>query len=285
MKRAVIAVSVVGIALLAGLLLYTGSGLHFLTAEAEAATATTAPATPQPEPTEVIYVPNRPPTTNLLFQRVPGPDVPTLQEMTAGATTDAEAYAKIVAYYAANKERLRALWQEDNPTRLAGIFSMYVVHISTVYGETTYPASFLEYLQQPRAHCGTYSIAQAHIAGALGLTWRMWELTSGWHGWVEILVDGQWEMFDATTNQWISRAGVELLQQVPREYRSFYTPLLDSTRPDARWHLEEGYNMIDFRVKLPGLGLFYNPPGEPFLSTLPELWDQPAATPAVTAAA
>jgi hypothetical protein len=197
--------------------------------------------------------------------------------MTEGAATDAEAYAMIVAYYDANKARLRTLWREDNDTRLAGIFSMYVVHISTVYGETTYPASFLEYLTQPRAHCGTYSIAQAHIAQALGLTWRMWELTSGWHGWVEILVDGQWEIFDATTNQWISRSGLELLAKEPREYRSFYTPLLDIDRQDARLHLHEGYNMEQFRIDLPGLGLFYNPPGEPFLSKLPQLWDNASA--------
>ncbi len=281
MKKVLLISSLTCVALLAGLILYAVGGRHDLAAEP---TVTPAPAAP-PAPTEIIYVPNRQPAASLLFERVPGPDVPTLQELTAGAASDADAYARIVAYFADNQERLGLLWREDNETRLAGIFSMYVVHISTVYGETTYPDSFLEYLKQPRAHCGTYSIAQAHIAQALGLTWRMWELTSGWHGWVEILVDGQWEMFDATTNQWISRAGVDLLQQVPREYRAFYTPLLDADRPDARWHLEEGFNMPAFRVQLPGLGLFYNPPGEPFLSKLPETWDQPETTPAVTDAA
>ena len=217
--------------------------------------------------------PNQLPAADLLFERVPGPDVPTLQEITAGATTDAEAMAKIVAYYHDNHDRLKTLWREDDETRLAGIFTMYVVHISTIYGETTYPSSFLEYLQQPRAHCGTYSTAQSHIADALGLTWQMYELTSGWHGWVEILVDGQWEIFDATTNQWISRSASELLQQVPREYRSFYTPLLDANRPDARLHLREGYNMEQFRIDFPGLGLFYNPPGDIFVSTHPHDWD------------
>ncbi len=159
------------------------------------------------------YSPNHLPAADLLFERVPGPDVPTLQEITAGASTDAEAIAMVVDYYHANHDRLTRLWREDNDTRLAGIFTMYVVHISTVYGETTYPPSFLEYLQQPRAHCGTYSTAQSHIADALGLTWRMYELTSGWHGWVEIHVDGQWEIFDATTNEWISRSA-RTFQQV-----------------------------------------------------------------------
>jgi hypothetical protein len=152
---------------------------------------------------------------------------------------------------------------------------MYVVHISHVYGETTYPSSFAEYLAQPRAHCGTYSIAQSKIADGLGLTWRMWELTSGWHGWIEILVDDQWEIFDATTNTWINRSGLELLERVPREYRTFYTPLLDIDQPDARLHLNEGYNMQRFRAEFVGLGLYYNPPGEPFLSDRPDLWSEP----------
>ncbi|NJO83396.1 MAG: hypothetical protein HC828_11635 [Blastochloris sp.] len=75
-----------------------------------------------------------------------------------------------------------------------------------------------------------------------------------------------------TTNTWIDRSGLELLEGQPRQYRYFYTPLLDMERPDARLHLSEGYNMQRFRIDLPGLGLYYNPPGEPFLSELPQLW-------------
>lgn len=249
---------VFGLALIVGFI--AGSWKYTLATPAYSAISS---GMPQEDRASSPYQPNRPPTTDLVFQREPGPDVPTLQEMTAGATTDDEALAMVVSYYRDNRERLRTLWREENETRLAGIFSMYVVHISHIYGETDYPTSFLEYLRQPRAHCGTYSVAQTHIAQELGLTWRMFELTSGWHGWVEILVDGQWEIFDATTNQWISRSGLELLEGTPREYRSFYTPLLDMDRPDARLHLAEGYNMEAFRVDLPGLGLFYNPPGEP----------------------
>lgn len=257
MKKQLSSLTMLGLAFALGLLV----NLHTVVLGAQGEAPTRSPI--QLESTSSSYQPNYPPTTDLLFQRVPGLDVPTLQTMTEGATSDAEALGMVVSYYNDNRERLRTLWREDNDTRLAGIFSMYVVHISHIYGETTYPSSFLEYLTQPRAHCGTYSVAQSHIDEALGLPWRMFELTSGWHGWVEILVDGQWEMFDATTNQWISRSGLELLQGVPREYRSFYTPLLDIERQDARLHLAEGYNMEAFRVNLPGLGLFYNPPGEP----------------------
>ncbi len=248
MRKRLLTLTVIMLAFTAGLIIQVSADSRFAQVFASGAEAPDAP--------------NHLPAADLLFERISGPDVPTLQEMTAGATTDAEALAKVVAYYDDNRERLRVLWREEDDTRLAGIFSMYVVHVSTIYGETTYPASFLEYLQQPRAHCGTYSIAQAHIANALGLEWRMFELTSGWHGWIEINVDGQWEMFDATTNQWISRSGLEMLQGAPREYRSFYTPLLDIDRPDARLHMSEGYNMQQFRIDLPGLGLFYNPPGE-----------------------
>jgi hypothetical protein len=63
------------------------------------------------------------------------------------------------------------------------------------------------------------------------------------------------------------------VQQVQREYRSFYTPLLDINRPGARLHLSEGYNMQQFRIDLPGLGLFYNPPGEIVVSDHPRDWD------------
>lgn len=228
-----------------------------------------ATSTPAPD----VLQAHMPPVTNLVFDAIPGPDVPTLQELAVGTTSDAEIISAVVAYFEANRERLQVLWREDNPVRLAGIFSMYVVHISHPYGETEYPSSFVEYLSQPRAHCGTYSIAQARIAEGLGLTWRMWELTSGWHGWVEIYVDDHWEIFDATTNNWINKSAEELLNGEPRQYRAFYTPLLDINRPDARFHLDEGYNMQRFRTDFVGLGLFYNPPGEPFLSVLPELWE------------
>jgi hypothetical protein len=204
--------------------------------------------------------------TDLVFEQVPGPDVPTLQEITFGSTSDEEAIQQVAEYFDTHKDELGTLWREDNETRLAGIFTMYVVHISHVYGETAYPETFTEFLAQERAHCGTFSIAQSEIAEALGLTWRMLELTSGWHGWIEILVDGEWEIFDSTVNVWISHSAFDLVKGAVREYRYFYTPLLDIDRPDARLHLAEGYNMVNLRDWMPGLGLFYNPPGELYIS-------------------
>lgn len=197
-----------------------------------------------------------------VYEAIPGPDMQTLQEIIGGAATDAEALDAVAAYYDANRERLADLWHESNPTRLAGLFTMYLVHISHVYGETALPTSLLDFAGQARAHCGTYTLAAADIDQRLGLTWRAWELTSGWHGWIEIYVDDHWELFDSTVNVWISRPAEELMQGMERQYRAFYSPLTDVSRPDARIHLSEGYNMLDLRVKMPGLGLYFFPPGQ-----------------------
>lgn len=199
--------------------------------------------------------------SSLIFSNEPGPDTLTLQEIAAEATSDEAILQAILDYYEENQERLSMLWREENPTRLAGLFSMYVVHISTIYGETTFPASLIEYIGQSRAHCGTYTWAQLQIADSLGLTWRTVEFV-GEHAWLEILVDGQWEIFDATTNTWLSRGVDELMQAMPRTYRQLYTPLLDIDRPDARYHMTEGYDMQRLRQRMPTVGILYMPPGE-----------------------
>lgn len=208
-----------------------------------------------------------PPTYNLVFEHQPGPDVPTLQVLAAeaGAVTDEEILAAVAAYYDANAERLALLWREDNPTRLAGIFSMYISHISMPYGVTTFPASVAEFLTQERAHCGTYMVPQNHIALALGLTIRTIEFV-GEHAWEEVWVDDHWELFDATTNTWMSRTSLELLQGLEREYRYFYTPMLDINHPEARLHLAEGYDMPRLRSRMPLMGIVYFPPGERHVS-------------------
>lgn len=197
----------------------------------------------------------------LIFERQPGPDVPTLQEIAGDALTDEEVLNRVAAYYELNRDRLAALWREDNPTRLAGIFTMYVTHISQVYGETPAPGSIIEFMGQERAHCGTYIVPQHQIAETLGLTWRTIEFV-GEHAWVEIYVDDHWELFDATTNVWLSHSGLDLLQGAEREYRGFYTPMLDINRPDARLHIDEGYNMQTLRRRMPTMGIQYMPPGE-----------------------
>lgn len=211
-------------------------------------------ATPPPVSTPAPYL--------FIFSGEPGPDVLTFHEISAGATSDEAILASVVGYYEDNKDRLAILWREDNPTRLAGLFSMYLLHISTVYGEVANPLTTLaDYRNEPLAHCGTYTWAQFQIASALGLTWRTVEFVAE-HAWLEILVDGQWEIFDATTNTWLSRGVHELMAAVPRTYRQFYTPLLDENRPDARAHMLVGYNMQRLRQRMPTMGIVYMPPGE-----------------------
>jgi hypothetical protein len=52
------------------------------------------------------------------------------------------------------------------------------------------------------------------------------------------------------------------MQAMPRTYRQFYTPLLDINRPDARYHIAEGYDMQRLRQRMPTIGIVYMPPGE-----------------------
>ncbi|MBK8026580.1 MAG: hypothetical protein IPK19_35625 [Chloroflexi bacterium] len=203
----------------------------------------------------------QPPAHELVFEHQPGPDMPTLQELAGGLTSDDEVLARVVEYYEQNHERLAILWREDHPARLAGIFAMYISHISLPYGETTFPASIVEFIQQEFAHCGTYVLPQSRIATALGLTYRTIEFVAE-HAWVEVWVDDHWELFDATTNTWINRTGLYLLARAPREYRYFYTPLLDINRPDARSHMALGYDMQRLRTRMPLMGISYFPPGE-----------------------
>ncbi len=190
--------------------------------------------------------------------------MPTLQRMTAQATSNADALARVTAYYERNRDRLSSLWKIDHETRLAATFAMYVTHISKPYGEVpTTVESLTEFLSQERAHCVTYSYAEADIAEALGLTWRMMEFETGAHTWIEVLIDGRWETFDAMSNVWLSVSMDEALLRAPRRYRMFYTPLDDPDRPEARLHLWEGvvpgyYNVPLIRRLTPCVGFCYN---------------------------
>jgi hypothetical protein len=197
----------------------------------------------------------------VVFEDQPGPDTPTLGELAGDAATDAEILARVVEYYDLNHDRLADLWREDNPTRLAAVFSMYITHISLPYGETTFPASLTEFIHQERAHCGTYTYAQIHIAQALGLTIRVIEF-AGEHAWLEAWIDDGWEIFDATTNTRLSGGVEDMLAGMPREYQHYYTPLLDINHPEARLHFAEGYDMQRLRNRMPALGVTYFPPGE-----------------------
>ncbi len=202
----------------------------------------------------------------LIFDANPPPiEIPAMQQLASGASSDQEVIDLILAYYNQHSDELQAKWLEDNPARLKAIFAMYIIHISHPYGNGGYPATFVEYLQQAASHCGPQSVFQTRLLSAFGLTWRRVGMLSGLHGWVEVKIDGQWETFDSTTNVWIDQSFVELLQGGPRKYREFYTPWSDIDRPDARQILAgyEGhsgpfyYTPGSLRAHMPGLGIYF----------------------------
>jgi hypothetical protein len=202
----------------------------------------------------VVYQPIAP--TRLFVANRP-PSFSTLQQMTSGATTDEEAYRRVVDYFSANRQDIADELQEENETRLKALFVMNVVHISHVYDSVTDPGSFLDYLKQSGSHCGTYSHYEGAILEQFALLWRTQNISGGTHTWVEVNVDGQWEIFDATINTWIDHSGAELMRGSTRTYRYFYTPMLDAARTDVvNPYLESAQEL---RTLMPGLGLYYFP--------------------------
>jgi hypothetical protein len=185
--------------------------------------------------------------------------IPTLQTITTGTSTDSQALAQVLAYYENHRDELAEEFGESHSHRLAALFIMYVVHISHNYGERIAPASLLDYLSGGNSHCGMYSRFQAQILDAMGMEWRIFWHDGAEHAWVEVNIDGQWEIFDATTNIWINTDGYSLIAGQPREARLFYSPMNDVTRPEARAHFLEGYNMPLLRWRMPQLGLRYTP--------------------------
>jgi hypothetical protein len=167
--------------------------------------------------------------------------------------------ADVVAYYEAHRDELVAHFQDE--TRAAALFAMYAVHIAVPYGETPGASTLAGYVQLERAHCGVYSAVQHEMNLALGLESRMLAFEDGSHGWTEVRVNGEWELFDSTTNVWVNRSMQEMLEGVERDYRMFYTPVLDAAAPDVyRAHLQEGaypgyYNIPAFRARIPFIGL------------------------------
>jgi hypothetical protein len=187
------------------------------------------------------------------------PGIPDLQTLTQGANDDAEALQRVTDYYDAHEQELAALFEESHPERLKALYTMHIVHISHVYGVRLAPPSLLTYLSAENSHCGMYSRYQAQILDAFGMTWRIFMHNAAEHAWIEVLIDGQWETFDATVNVWISIGGFELVEGKARTYRLFYTPMNDLARPDARAHFLVGYNMPRLRLWMPELGLTYSP--------------------------
>jgi hypothetical protein len=194
--------------------------------------------------------------------------IPTLQELAADAKSDQEIVDRVVAYYQQNKNELATAWRETDPDRVKAFLAMYLIHISHRYGYNTFAKSFIEYIKQrTTSECSSYAFYQSRILDGLGLKWQHVIMTSGIHGWIEVKIGNQWEIFDATSNVWINQSGFDLIQGKPRQYRFFYTPWMDFNQPTARQvNLDFGQTAEDqpiygtpgtLRSEMAGLGLYY----------------------------
>ncbi len=251
---------VVAVGILAGSTL-TGMWAGIFLAPLQAREKAAPTLMPTPAPT-VMENPQLLP--GLVFEQRARRDIPTLQDMTVGAKDDAVALSQIVSYFEAKKDHLKQLWNVQNETRLRALFAMYVIHISHSYGVVTWPAeSLLDYIRyQTYSECGSQSLWQGVISTALGLSWRNVAFEDGAHGWIEVLVDGQWEVFDSTSNLWLSKPAEVLLEGVARTYKAMYTPILDADYPDAYAHYARyngSYNVLALRQNMIGLGITWKP--------------------------
>lgn len=190
-----------------------------------------------------------------VYSAEPPLPVPTLQTLTANAADDDAALAAIVDYFEHSEDELAVAFKETNPTRLRALYAMYISHVSHIYAPPEPYSTFLEYVNQPYSHCGSYSENEARITRALGLETRIIEISGGTHAFVEVNVDGQWEVFDSTVNVWINRAGFELERGAERQYRTFYTPLLDESAEHNSYTL----SAVELRTWMMGLGIYWTP--------------------------
>lgn len=216
----------------------------------------------------LLEVSMRPPDMRIrpdrIYEQRLRPDIGTLQAITRQALTGEQALTAIVAYYQVKHDYLAALWNESNETRLRAFYVMYIVHISHPYGVVDNPAeTLLGYIRdQLLSNCQYQAEWQGVISTALGLHWRAVRFADGSHGWIEVDIDGQWELFDSTTNAWLSQSAEQLAQGVARTYRWFYTPILDVNYPEARRHYLDShgyYDVLALRQNMVNLGLSWRP--------------------------
>lgn len=195
--------------------------------------------------------------TDRVFVDSPPLPLPPLSEIVGDAETDADALTAIVNYYERQSHRLAFLFAEDSDERARALFGMYIIHMAAPYNATPItPVTFLDFVHTPTAHCGIYAQAQAQLYTALGLRWHNVIVDNGWHGLIEAEIDGAWEVFDSTSNVWVSVGVEQLLSGAVREYRAFYAPVEDRAAPDVyRDHLQAGFSVPELRGGLPLWGL------------------------------
>jgi hypothetical protein len=154
-----------------------------------------------------------------------------------------ETTAPLLLPDAFDAETMMQVFDESNPTRAAGLYIMYTLHNQHPYSEEW--------------HCGDMAEEGLRRVLEMGLTARMGTISGGTHAFFEVQIDGQWELFDPTTNVWIDHSAVELMAGLSRTYRAFYTPVLDENRPDFRNRFT--HDLLSLRLLMPRLGLTWQP--------------------------
>ncbi len=195
----------------------------------------------------------------------PAVDLPTLQTIARGTKADRDLLLHIISYYKDHERALQEQWHEKDGHRLQALYAMNLIHLSHPYGTDRLPDTFLEYVNEVAASsCRNFAIYQSRILSAFGLPWRYVAVSSGFHGWIEVKIGDRWEIFDATANLWIDHSAFELVEGQTRQYRLFYTPWSDITRPDARRFVEQYEPHYDqaggLRMNMPGLGIYFLTP-------------------------
>lgn len=201
-----------------------------------------------------------------LMSADPALPIPSLTDIVGDAKTDEDAQTSIADYYDRQQPVLAVLFSETDDQRLRGLFGMYIVHLARPYNvvpEDWESWGLLDFLHGQSAHCGLYSLAQKHVYDALGLRWREVVVDGGWHGLIEAQIGANFEVFDSTTNVWIDQPVESLLDGVARNYRAFYSPMMDRTTSSVyRAHaIESGgyYDVYALREGLPRWGLTVHP--------------------------
>ncbi len=198
----------------------------------------------------------------------PEVEIPTLQQVAAGTQKDEQVIELVLAWHRQREDALAMAWREANPERIKAYLSMVLIHISHPYGRTGLDLlTFTRYLELGVSNCFLQSVYQGRLLDAFGLEYRRVIVSNGFHGWMEARIEGNWEVFDSTSNVWLDRSAFDLLDGGERRYRLFYTPWVDARHPEARRILvEQGQDRTaepiygtpgTLRMKMPGLGIYF----------------------------
>ncbi|MCK6578198.1 MAG: hypothetical protein L6Q98_08865 [Anaerolineae bacterium] len=184
-----------------------------------------------------------------------------LRLIVGDARDPAAAMARVVAYFDENAAALAQAFGTSSRQETAAVYAMQLVHRHAPYGPTNhFPSDILDYATtQAYTHCGTSVAAQSQIAEALGLHWRMILIENGDHIWLEVLVDGVWQIYDATTNLVIDRPMEELLQGLPRSYRQYRQSTEISNCEACRLNLRQGTSLTRLSWEMYAAGLDWTP--------------------------